>query len=124
MAVLAPWDAIWIRALSGVCPVILEEAAVPGPGQLLERIRATWVVSGGLYLVSGPESLASVALLETCSFLHSLIWAQHGHMVPPAGSSANRVNIAQRVPTESGSSWPQLSGLYLRRKEPLISACL
>lgn len=44
--VLAPGDAVSIRGLSQVCPAVLEEAAVPGPGQLLKRIRATWVTSG------------------------------------------------------------------------------
>lgn len=46
------------------------------------------------------------------AFLHSFIWAQHRHMVPPAGRSANRANLNQWMPTEAGSSWtllPELS---------------
>lgn len=34
---MAPYDAIWVRTLSQVCLTVVEEAAVPGPGQLPEE---------------------------------------------------------------------------------------
>lgn len=57
---------------------------------------------------SGSPALGSAGDLL---FLHCFIWAQHGHMVPPAGSSTNRAHLNQRVPTEAGSSWTLLPGL-------------